>query len=86
MKFQAVLLVFVGGGLGSVVRYGLAKALQQFSINFPWATLCANALGCFLIGMLLGGFSETGILSQQQKLILVTGFCGGGDYFFYVYF
>ncbi len=77
MNIQAILLVFFGGGLGSVVRYGLAKALQHFSINFPWATLCANAIGCFLIGMLLGGFSETGILTQQQKLVFVTGFCGG---------
>lgn len=77
MKFQAILLVFIGGGLGSVARYGLSKALHHFSINFPWATLCANAIGCFLIGMLMGGFSETGILTQQQKLVLVTGFCGG---------
>lgn len=77
MNIKALVLVFVGGGLGSVARYGIAKALHHFTLNFPWATLCANAIGCFLIGVLMGGFTETGILTQQQKLLLVSGFCGG---------
>lgn len=77
MNIQTVLLIFCGGGLGSVIRYILAKTLEHFSVSFPWATLCANALGCFLIGILLGGFSESELLTAQQKLILVTGFCGG---------
>lgn len=77
MSMQSLVLVFVGGGLGSMARFGIAKLLQQVSIDFPWATLCANAVGCFVIGILMGGFHESGVLSEQQKLLLVTGFCGG---------
>jgi len=77
MSIQSLVLVFVGGGFGSMVRYGIAKLLHQISIDFPWATLCANAVGCFIIGVLMGGFHTSGLLSEHQKLLLVTGFCGG---------
>ncbi len=77
MSLYSIFLVFVGGGLGSVARYGLSKALYHYSLNFPWATFCANAVGCFLIGMLLGGINETGTLTTHQKLLFITGFCGG---------
>jgi len=77
MNVQSLMLVFVGGGLGSVLRYGISKGLHHFSLTFPWATLCANALGCFIIGVLMGGFAENEMLTPQQKLLLVSGFCGG---------
>ena len=77
MSMQSLILVFVGGGLGSMARFAIAKLLQQISIDFPWATLCANAVGCLIIGMLMGGFHSSGLLSEHRKLLLVTGFCGG---------
>lgn len=77
MSVQSLILVFVGGGLGSMARFGISKLLHQISIDFPWATLCANAVGCFVIGILMGGLGDSGHLSEQQKLLLVTGFCGG---------
>jgi len=77
MSILSLVLVFVGGGLGSMARYGISKLLHQISIDFPWATLCANAIGCLIIGMLMGGFHSSGVLSEHQKLLLVTGFCGG---------
>jgi len=77
MSIQSLVLVFVGGGLGSMGRFGISKLLAKISIDFPWATLCANAIGCFIIGILMGSFQESEILSEQHKLLLVTGFCGG---------
>lgn len=70
------LLVFLGGGLGSLVRWGLSLALQPFQPRFPWATLAANGLACLVLGALLG-LQMTGDLSTERRLLLATGFCGG---------
>ncbi len=77
MNMYAVVLVFIGGGLGSILRFLISKTLYQYTTHFPWATLCANAIGCFLIGLFLGNFDDNEVLNQQQKLFFVTGLCGG---------
>ena len=71
------LLVFVGGGLGSIARHGINRAgLAMIGPGFPWWTLTVNVLGSFLIGLLAGllGAMEAG---QNARLFLVTGFLGG---------
>ncbi len=70
------LLVFIGGGLGSICRYGIAQLLQGQSFNFPFATLIANVLSCILLGFLVG-LSLKNDLSGYSKVMLMTGFCGG---------
>ncbi len=69
-------LVFLGGGIGSMYRYGLARLVQPGQPRFPWATLLANGLACLVPGLVLGGHSS-GLLSDQRRLLLATGFCGG---------
>ena len=66
--------VFLGGGLGSVARFGLSKAFTVTS--FPFGTFMANILACLILGLLMGYHAES-ILKDQQKLLLATGFCGG---------
>lgn len=73
---QAFLLIFIGGGLGSMCRYGIARLLQAQHWDFPLATFIANALACILLGALVG-LSLKGDMSSTYKLILMTGFCGG---------
>ena len=71
------LLVFVGGGLGSLARHAINRiGLAQLGPGFPWWTLTVNVAGSFLIGLLAGLFGaiETG---QNARLFLVTGFLGG---------
>ena len=71
------LLVFIGGGLGSVARHGINRAgLALLGPGFPWWTLTVNVVGSFLIGLLAGLFGalETG---QNARLFLITGFLGG---------
>lgn len=71
------LLVFIGGGLGSVARHGINRAgLALLGPGFPWWTFAVNVLGSFLIGLLAGLFGalETG---QNARLFLITGFLGG---------
>lgn len=70
------LLVFVGGGLGSLARYGIWKWLGIQSVNFPWATFVANAVSCLILGFLLG-LELKGSMDDHSKLFLMIGFCGG---------
>ncbi len=68
-----ILFIFLGGGLGSVLRFYLASWLNQ---QFPLGTLLANLGGCFLIGLILGLFQKE-IFSNTHYLALAVGFCGG---------
>ena len=68
------LFVFLGGGVGSVLRYGAGLALP--SAAFPWATLAVNATGSFLIG-LLGAMASRFGWSEALRLALTVGLCGG---------
>lgn len=70
------LLVFIGGGLGSMCRFGIANLLSKQEINFPMATFLANVISCIILGILVGLTLKQG-LSGQYKLLLMTGFCGG---------
>ncbi len=73
---QAFLMVFIGGGLGSICRYVIAQVLQPCELAFPLATFIANALACLLLGALVGISLKNGI-GTSAKLLLMTGFCGG---------
>lgn len=74
--FQAFALVFIGGGAGSICRYAIWLAMRSWQHKFPWATFAANAMACLLLGMFLSKQAH-GLLPDQHRLLLVTGFCGG---------
>lgn len=71
------LLVFVGGGFGSVLRFIIGKYLNNPANGIPYGTFAANILGSLLIGIILGLALKNNTLSQNQILFLATGFCGG---------
>jgi fluoride exporter len=72
-----ILIVFIGGGLGSICRYLLSKAIDRhFEFTFPLATLVVNVLGCFLIGVIYA-IAEKYRISNNWNLLFTTGFCGG---------
>lgn len=72
-----LLLVFVGGGFGSVLRYIIGKYLNNTENGIPYGTFLANILGSLLIGFILGYALKHNSLSSNQTLLLATGFCGG---------
>lgn len=74
---KQALLVFFGGGLGSVLRFLISKPLNVFFHNFFLGTFVVNIIGCLLIGVILGLSSRGNILSFNNTLFLATGFCGG---------
>jgi fluoride exporter len=70
------ILVFFGGGFGSLVRYGISLTINNLDIKFPLATLVSNVVACFLIGAISASVTK-GNLTDAQRLLLATGFCGG---------
>lgn len=69
-------LVFLGAGVGGVLRYATGKAaLAWLGPAFPWGTLTVNVVGCLVMGVLARAFPlETG---EPYRLLLLTGVLGG---------
>ena len=70
-------MVFLGGGVGSVLRFLIGKHLNNATTGIPYGTFTANILGSLLIGIILGLAAKGNTLTQNQTLLLATGFCGG---------
>lgn len=73
---MAFLYVFLGGGLGSVARFSISKALNHYHLNFPLATLIANISACIILGFLTAYSGKHGIHSALRYTFMI-GFCGG---------
>jgi len=74
---KQLLLVFIGGGTGSIFRYVISKYLNDTTSVIPWGTLAANVFGSLCIGIILGMITKNNLASQHTTLLLSTGFCGG---------
>jgi len=76
---MASTIVFVGGGIGSVLRHLSNRAgLALFGPDFPSGTLFVNVVGCTLIGIFAGWFAFRGeTTTAELRLFLTTGICGG---------
>lgn len=73
-----VFLVFIGGGFGSVLRYGISKMFNNPENAIPYGTLTVNLLGSFLIGLFIGlAVKHASTINTNTLLFLSTGFCGG---------
>jgi CrcB protein len=75
---RELFLIFVGGGMGSVVRFSIGRWVSSIhSFHFPYATLFVNVLACFLLGTLVGVADHRQLMSPTTKLFWTVGFCGG---------
>ena len=71
------LIVFVGSGIGGMLRHAVNRAAVNFGWTFPWHTLLVNVSGCLLMGIVAGWFAFRGESGQDFRLFLTTGFLGG---------
>ena len=77
-SFSNCILVLLGGGVGSLSRYLVSVwAFGRFGNHFPYGTLIVNILGCLAIGFVLTLSLEKLIVTENIRLLLVTGFLGG---------
>ena len=72
-----LLIVFIGGGFGSVMRYIIGKYLNSPETGIPYGTFAANIIGSFIIGIVLGLAIKHNTLSSNTVLFIAVGFCGG---------
>jgi CrcB protein len=72
-----LLLIALGGAVGSVLRYLIGGAIQRSSASgFPVGTMFVNVAGCFLIGVFVRYLLNMQT-SAELRALLVVGFCGG---------
>lgn len=72
---QSVLIVGLGGFLGSALRYGLGRI--PLIMGFPLITMLINILGSFIIGATMEFSKNNALINSNMTLFLQTGFCGG---------
>lgn len=76
---KSVLLVALGGALGSVARFKLSGWVLHQTPNwrFPAGTLAVNLIGCFIAGLLAGMAVKQDVFTAETRLFLFTGLLGG---------
>jgi len=74
-----IILVGIGGALGSIARYALSGWVQTFinSINFPFGTLTVNIIGCFVIGFFAQLAETRGVFTSEARAFVFVGILGG---------
>ncbi len=73
-----LLLIALGGALGSVCRYGLSTLVQRLSSPFfPYGTFVVNVLGCVLFGVIMGAARQRFVLGPSERAFLLIGVLGG---------
>jgi CrcB protein len=76
--FKLILLVGMGGFIGSVARFlGSRYITENFLSSFPFGTMTINIVGCFLIGIFYGMSERGNLMNEEWRIFLTVGFCGG---------
>ena len=75
---MAYVLVFLGGGLGAMLRHGINVAVGRWlGTGFPWSTFLINITGSLVMGLIAGWLAFKSDASQAWRLFLTTGILGG---------
>ncbi|HGM5473857.1 TPA: fluoride efflux transporter CrcB [Serratia marcescens] len=74
---SSLLAVFIGGGIGSVLRWAVSMKMNPLNAQIPLGTLMVNLIGGFIIGLAMAIFTRMTHLDPTWKLLITTGFCGG---------
>lgn len=71
------LAIFVGGGLGSLLRFAFSKINGESYAVLPFGTIIANFLSCIVLGFVMALLVSKTPVSPSVKLFFAVGFCGG---------
>jgi CrcB protein len=76
--FYQLIAIFLGGGLGSIARFGVTKGvLHYFKHDLPIGTFLANVLACVVLGLAFGKFEPLFSSKNFWYFFLIIGFTGG---------
>ncbi len=73
LSFSDAILVFVGGALGSALRYFTLRVATRFGVRASVALMALNLLGCLIAGLVVGAIPDGG----RGRLFLIGGVLGG---------
>ncbi|MES2513332.1 MAG: fluoride efflux transporter CrcB [Bacteroidota bacterium] len=71
------LLIFIGGGLGSVLRFAIATLFGKTTLALPWATLSSNVISCLIFGTVVYIYQGKNLIPDHYKHLVLIGICGG---------
>jgi CrcB protein len=74
---KQVLLIFLGGGMGSVLRYLISSHFNSSETQLYLGTFLVNVIGCLILGFVIGISLKNSWLTGETTLLLGAGFCGG---------
>jgi CrcB protein len=76
---EKLLLIFLGGGLGSMARYGVGVlAMKRLGAGWPYGTFTVNVLGGLVMGALIGFLAHRGGADQERwRVLFAVGLLGG---------
>ncbi|MGQ1908600.1 fluoride efflux transporter CrcB [Marinifilum sp. RC60d5] len=76
--FRTLLLIGMGGFLGSVSRFLVGQGLHRFfDTIFPIGTMTVNIVGSFIIGVVYSLAERDNLINPEMRMFLAVGFCGG---------
>jgi CrcB protein len=74
---KPIIAIFIGAGLGALLRWWLGLTLNGYFPSIPPGTLAANLIGGYIIGVAVAFFAASTALAPEWRLFVITGFCGG---------
>jgi CrcB protein len=72
-----MLAVFLGSGIGALLRWWLGDHLNNLFPAIPPGTLAANLIGGYVVGLAMAFFASFAAIAPEWRLLVITGFCGG---------
>jgi len=74
---KSIIAIFIGAGLGALLRWWLGLTLNSHFPSIPPGTLASNLIGGYIIGVAVALFASFPGLTPEWRLFVITGFCGG---------
>ena len=73
------LAVFLGGGIGSLMRYGISRLVLALEVKgaFPWATLVSNVVSAVILAWMILRLQAHLGERPAMKAFIAVGICGG---------
>jgi fluoride exporter len=74
---KPIIAIFLGAGIGALLRWWLGLTLNSYLPSLPLGTLAANLIGGYIIGVAVAYFALFSGVAPEWRLFVITGFCGG---------
>ena len=75
---KLIFIIGTGGFMGSVSRFLSMRLIQNhYASSFPFGTFIVNVSGCLLLGIFYGLSEKNNLMSDEWRMFLTIGFCGG---------